>query len=411
MSINPLHEDQPLMDKAGKKTQTLSRRAMLRTTACSALVLAGGQRLSRAAAVGARLAYISTYTPAGPGITLWRVDAVSGAMEQLDAWQASNPSWIAIDRQQRCLYAVNEDAPAGGVSAYSIDRQSGRLTQISAVSSGGSAPCHLSIHPSGRYLLVANYLSGTIAVLPVGADGALGALIDLQGNPGAVAASRAQDSPPGQLALSDHSGSHMHMVQSDPVGGYVFAADAGRDQIVRWRLDVASGKLVTPIAVAADAEPGSAPRHFAFSADGRRLYNLQEQDGRVCVYSYDAASGALQVLQRESLFAPGFAGSFLGSELMIAPSGRHLYAAARLRDTITTFAIGRDGRLERMGETWTGSDYPRSFAIDPPGRFLFACNQKGDCVTSLRIDARSGALAATGRFAPIGSPVCMQFLS
>jgi 6-phosphogluconolactonase (cycloisomerase 2 family) len=202
----------------------------------------------------------------------------------------------------------------------------------------------------------------------------------------------------------------MHMVHSDPTGRHVFAADAGRDQIVRWSLDTDSGRLGVPMAVAARAEPGSAPRHFAFSHDGRMFYNLQEQDGRVCAYNYDPASAGLKLLQSVSLFAPGFAGSFLGSELMISPSGRHLYAAARLRDTITTFAIHSDGLLERLGESWTGSDYPRSFAIDPAGRFLFACNQKGDAVTTLRIDARSGALTATGLFAPIASPVCMQFL-
>ena len=388
----------------------MSRRTLLRAGAYSALTLAGGRLVARAAAPVTRLAYVSTYTPAGPGITLWRVDAATGVMEQIEAWQASNPSWIAIDQQQRHLYAVNEDEPAGGVSAYSIEPRTGRLTQISAVSSGGSAPCHLSIHPSGRYLLVANYLSGTVAVLPIDADGALGSLVDLQGNPGAPGPARARTSPPGQLAPSDHAGPHMHMVQSDPSGRYVFADDAGRDQIVRWELDADTGRLATPLAVAAHAEPGSAPRHFQFSADGRMLYNLQEQDGRVCTYRYDAATAQLQLLQSVSLFAPGFAGSFTGSELMISPSGRHLYAAARLHDTITTFAIGHDGLLERRGETWTGSDYPRSFAIDPGGRFLLACNQRGDAITTLRIDARSGALTATGHFASIGSPVCMQFL-
>lgn len=397
------------MGKPEKTARTLSRRELLRASAYSALALAGGRRRAYAAAPGAYLAYVSTYTP-GPGIALFRVTADSGAMEQIDAWQASNPSWIALDQQQRCLYAVNEDAPMGGVSAYSIDRQTGRLTQISAVSSGGSAPCHLSIHPSGRHLLVANYLSGNVAVLSIKADGSLGTLTDLQGNPGAAGPARALDSPPGQHALSDHAGSHMHMVRSDPAGRYVLAADAGRDQILCWSLDADSGRLGSPMIVAANAEPGSAPRHFAFSRDGRMLYNLQEQDGRVCTYSYDTASAGLKFLQSTSLFAPGFAGSFLGSELMISPTGRHLYAAARLRDTITTFAIGRDGLLVRLGETWSGSDYPRSFAIDPPGRFLFACNQKGDAVTTLRIDARSGALTATGHFAPIASPVCMQFL-
>ncbi|MDR3518850.1 MAG: lactonase family protein [Azospirillaceae bacterium] len=402
---------------------SINRRTLMTGVGTSALILATGSSAiaadttmpapgkgQKTGAASDRLAYVSSYTPEGKGITLWRVAGATGALTLVKTFEADNPSWIALDAAHHTLYAVNENEPEGGVTAYAIDPATGDLSKINTVSSKGKWPCHLSVHPSGKFVLAANYGTGTVAVFPILANGGVGEASDVQGNPGPLNPAQAKDSPPGQTGPSDHSGPHFHMVQADPAGRFIIANDAGRDQIVRWSLDVATGKLSAAPSPILAVEAGSAPRHFAFHPSGRIIYNLQEQDGIVSVYHYDPETAALTPMQSLSLFAPGFAGSFLGSELALSPNGRFLYAAARLVDTITVFAINRDGSLTRSGETWTRNDYPRSFAIDPSGTFLFACNQKGNAVTTFRINPHNGALDFTGHFAPVGSPVSMVFL-
>lgn len=358
-----------------------------------------------------RLAYVGSYTPEGSGITLWRVHGSTGAMTQLNVFETSNPSWMALDRGRRFLYAVNENEPEGAVSSFALDAASGNLTQINSVSTGGSSPCHLSVHPSGKYVLIANYGSGTVAVVAIRSDGGLGDVTDLQGNPGPLNPARAKDSPAGQTVPSDHGGPHIHMVQTDPAGHFVVASDAGRDQILRWSLDVDSGKLSSAPSPALAVEPGSAPRHFAFHPNGRRLYSLQEQDGFVSVYAYNQTTAALTWMQSLSVFEIGFAGSFACSEIAVSADGRFLYAATRVHDTIATFAIDERGLLTRIGEVWTGTDCPRSFVIDADRHMLFACNQIGNAITTFLINTRTGLLNRTGNYVPVMSPACMLLLT
>ena len=387
----------------------LGRRRMLAGTGAAALLLAGRRSLAQGAA--GHLAYVGSYTPEGKGITLWHVNTANGAMTQAGTFETENPSWLALDAPGQVLYAVNENDPEGGVSAFAVNRADGGLTAINTVSSRGKWPCHLSVHPSGKFVLVANYGTGTVAVLPIMANGALGEASDVQGDPGPLNPAQAADSPPGQTAPSDHSGPHMHMVQADPTGRFVIVNDAGRDRILRYTLDLATGKL-TPAAVPPVAtEPGAAPRHFVFHPNGRVFYDLQEQDGMVTVYDYDPMTAALAEKQSVSVLPPGFAGSFLGSELAISADGHFIYAAVRLHDTIAVLAVAEDGRLTRIGEAWTRGDYPRSFALSPDGAMLFACNQRGNAVTAFRILRAQGALEFVGQYAPVGSPACMVFLT
>jgi 6-phosphogluconolactonase len=386
------------------------RRAFLTNAGLAALGLAA-RRIDARATPADHLAYVGSFTPNGSGISLWRLGASNGSMEQVNVFAADNPSWLTLDVAHRVLYCVHEADPEGRLSAFAIDAASGNLTLINSVGSGGRSQCHLSVHPSGRYVLAANYGSGTVAVASILESGGLGELTDVQGDAGPAGPPHAADSPRGQSALSDHGGPHMHMVQSDPAGQFVIANDAGRDRILRWRLDIARGTLSPAPSPELALEPGSAPRHFAFHPSGRWLYDLQEQDGIVQVYLYDAATAALTAVQSLAVLDPSFAGSFLCSELAVTVDGRFLYAATRLRDTITTFAINAQGRLTRVDEQWTGSDYPRSFAIDPNRRFMYVCNQRGDALTSLRIHPRHGTVYPTGLFAPIGSPACIVFLS
>lgn len=385
----------------------LSRRRLLGCGGAAALLFAGSRTFAQPG--GERLAYVGSYTPEGKGITLWRVNTGDGAMTLVNTFETENPSWIALDAQNRVLYAVNENDPVGSVTAFAVDRTTGTLTKINSVSSHGKWPCHLSVHPSGKFVLVANYGTGTVAVFPVAANGALGEVSDVQGDPGPLNPAQAADSPPGQTAPSDHSGPHMHMVAADPQGRFIIVNDAGRDRILRYTLDLATGKLVS-VLVPVAAEPGSAPRHFVFHPNGRIFYDLQEQDGMLTVYDYDPDTAALKEKQTVSVLPPGFAGSFLASELAISPDGHFIYAAVRLHDAISVLSVAADGRLTRIGEAWTRADYPRSFTISPDGGMLFACNQRGNAITPFRINRTQGALDFVGRYAPVGSPACMVFL-
>lgn len=361
-------------------------------------------------------AYVGTYTPNGGGIYLYRLDPSSAAMMQLQVFDdIRNPSWLAINPARTRLYAVSEidnfqGTRSGAVVSYAINGETLRITRLSSVSSGGTTPTHASVHPSGKFVFVANYGGGNVAVFPVDADGALGAASDLRPSVGPRHHARAPDDPPGQFAVSDHDSPHLHMVAADPSGQFVIANDAGLDLTLVWRFDAQAGRLL-PAAVPVIAAPsGSAPRHFVFHPNGRVFYNLYEHDAKIAVYEYDAAKGGLKPKQLVSALPPKFSGSNLSSEIVITADGRYLYVANRLHNAVSIFAVAADGQLHMISEAWVHADYPRCLTIDPSGEFLYSCNQKGDSITSFRINAASGALQFTGRFEPVGSPAVMAIL-
>ena len=256
-------------------------------------------------------------------------------------------------------------------------------------------------------MFVANYGGGNVAVFPVGPDGAFGEPTDVRPSVGARHRAHAMDDPPGQFAVSDHDSPHMHMVAPDPSGQFVIANDAGLDLTLVWRFDAQAGRLLPADIPVIAAPSGSAPRHFVFHPSGRIFYNLYEHDARIAVYDYDAAKGGLKLKQLVSALPPKFSGSNLSAEIVIAAGGRFLYVSNRLHNAIAVFAVADDGQLRMISETWVHSDYPRCLAIDPSGEFLYSCNQRGDSITSFRINAASGALQFTGRFEPVGSPAVM----
>jgi 6-phosphogluconolactonase len=322
-------------------------------------------------------AYVGTYTPNGGGIYLFRVDEASAALTQLQVFDdIRNPSWLAINPAQTHLYAVSEiedyqGTHNGAVVSYAIDGASLQLRRLGAVRSAGSTPAHLSVHPSGKFVFVANYGGGNVAVFPVGPDGALGDATDVRPSVGPRHHARAVDDPPGQFAISDHDSPHVHMVA---------------------------------------APPGAAPRHFVFHPNGRSFYNLYEHDAKVAVYDYDPVKAGFTPKQLVATLPPKFSGSNLSAEIVISADGRFLYVSNRLHNAVAIFAVASDGQLRLVSESWVHADYPRCLTIDPTGEYLYSCNQKGDSITSFRINAASGGLQFTGRFEPVGSPAVMVML-
>jgi 6-phosphogluconolactonase len=409
---------------------SVSRRGLLRGAGVFAAAnVASGMKLDddyRHNVRGPILAYVGTYTGApgaggnGQGIYLFSLDPSTGVLTQVNVVSTvPSPSWLAIAPNGKYLYAVNEisnfnGTTSGSVSAFSINRTTGGLTLLNVVSSQGAGPAFLSVDPLGQFVFVANYGGGTFAVLPIQADGSLHEATDIQTDTGSVQAKGqtepATDAPTGSFAFSGHEAPHGHMIQSDPKGKFVFAADLGQDRIYSWLLNRTTGKLIPNSPSFVSVPPGDGPRHFAFHPNGQTFYSLQEESSTIIVYSYDAANGVLTEQQTQSTLPPTFTGTNFTSEIRVSHDGEFVYAANRLHDTIAIFEVDQGGLLELVGEEWTRGDYPRSFTIDPTGNFLFSCNQRSDAITSFDVDRRGRKLRFTGRYTPVGSPAIIVFL-
>jgi 6-phosphogluconolactonase (cycloisomerase 2 family) len=352
----------------------------------------------------------------GRGIHLYRVDRATGAMTSAGVHEmGTSPSCLAVNAAGTRLYSANEtdrvgEGKEGTVSAFAVDRADGKLQLLNTVRSGGAGPTFVSVHPSGRFLLVANYFGGSVAVLPVLADGRLGAATDIKRDAGRIGPTRATNAPPGGFAVSGHDRTHAHMIQADPAGRFVLHADLGLDTIFVWKFDEKKGVLTANDPPAAPLPPGDGPRHFHFHPNGRWLYSVQEEGSTVVLFDYDAAAGQLAARQTVSTLPPGFAGSNFCSEILVSADGRFVYAGNRLHDSIEILSVGPDGALTYAGEEWTRGNYPRSFAFDPAGRFLFCCNQRGDNVTSFRVAPGTGGLTFTGHYTPVGNPSSVVLL-
>jgi 6-phosphogluconolactonase len=395
---------------------SVTRRRFIQAASTLAAIAPLSARQPRQRAPSGRvLAYVGTYSSLpgrGQGIHILEMDPASGALTPRDVMKStSNPSWLAFNRMRTHLYSANEGGTElGSVSAHSVDRTTGQLTLLNTVSSEGAGPAHVSIHPTGKHALVANYGGGTVAVLPIQPDGRLASASDVKRQQGTPGPAQPSSAPPGSFAISGHDLPHAHMIEADASGRFVFAADLGLDQILVWRFDDAKGTLTANDPPFVALPPGDGPRHFAFHPNGRWFYSLQEEASTLVTFDYDAANGRLRAKQTISTLPRGFAGTNFTSEIVVSPDARFVYVANRLHDSIAWCSIGADGTLTWVGEEWTRGDYPRSLAIDPSGRFLFSCNQRSDAIASFRVNAKSGALTFTGQYTPIGSPAQIVFL-
>jgi 6-phosphogluconolactonase len=316
----PTHVLSDQSQSRGDADARLSRREFLKNSAALAVagpaILSGRQsaadetRLIEPAqgALKSRLLYVGTYSVQsgspgagghGKGIYLVEMDRPTGALTARRVFaNDSNPSWIALDPSETHLYCVDEVSqfrgkPTGAVRSYSIDRSTGFLTALNTVSSEGSGPAHLSVHPSGRYVLVANYAGGSLAVLPILASGELGSATDVHRDSGRVGPTRATDAPPGSFAIGGHHKPHAHMIHADPSGKRVLSTDLGLDQIFVWNFDLAKGKLVPNNPHSVSAPAGDGPRHFVFHPNARWLYCIMEEASAVVVFDYDDSTGRL----------------------------------------------------------------------------------------------------------------------
>lgn len=363
---------------------------------------------ARAQTGGKYLVYVGTYTQEGSkskGIYAYRFDEATNQITSLGlAAETINPSFVAIHPNGRFLYAVNEvqnyQGPnSGGVSAFSIDRATGKLTFLNEVSSRGADPCYIIVDKAGKHVLVANYTGGSIAVFPISADGKLA-------EPSAVVQHTGHGTDPKR-----QEGPHAHSIDLSPDNRFAFVDDLGLDELKVYQYDNAKGSLTPNAQPFAKLDPGAGPRHFALHPSGKFAYVIAEMGSTVTAFSLDLKTGSLQRLQTVSTLPKDFKGENDDAEIQIHPSGKFLYASNRGHDSIAVFAIDpQKGALTPIEDVPTQGQIPRSFEIDPTGNFLFAENQKSDNIVVFRIDPKTGRLTPSGKVLEVGSPVDVKFL-
>lgn len=352
----------------------------------------------------------------GRGIHLFEMDRKSGALQPIGIHEMGiSPGCLALNAAGTHLYSGNETdqfnaAKEGSVSSFTIDRATGQLTPLNTVSAGGAGPTHLSFHPSGKYLFVANYFGGSVAVLPVLPDGTLGEVSDLKIDEGEVGPTVAPHAPPGSFAFSGHDRTHAHMIAPDPTGKFALHVDLGLDRIYSWKFDEKAGRLTPNDPAYVSLPPGDGPRHFDFHPNGRWLYSIQEEGSTVVLFDYDPEKGQFTARQTLSSLPPGYAGSNFCSGILVSSDGRFVYAGNRLHDSISIFSVGDSGELNYLTEEWTRGNYPRSFNFDPTGQFLFVCNQRADHLATFKVNRETGGLDFTGQYVPVGNPSALVFL-
>ncbi|MEM7233074.1 MAG: lactonase family protein [Planctomycetota bacterium] len=352
----------------------------------------------------------------GRGIHIFRVDRETGALTPAGEYAlGTSPSCVVANAEGTRLYSSNETdrhqgKKEGTISAFSIDPDSGALTHLSTVRSGGDGPTYVSLHPSKRFVLAANYFGGSVSVLPILENGAVGEPTEVQQDEGKIGPTVATNAPPGSFAFSGHDRTHAHMIASDPSGRFVIHVDLGLDLYYVWKFDAEKGTLTPNDPATVSLPPGDGPRHFDFHPNGNWFYSIQEEGSTVTLFDYDGEKGTLTSRQTISTLPAGYEGSNFCSEILVSPDGKYVYGGNRLHDSIAIYRIGNDGQLEYLGEEWTRGNYPRSFNFDPSGRFLYALNQRSDNVAVFAVDPSSGALNFTGHYAGVGNPSSIIFV-
>jgi 6-phosphogluconolactonase len=378
------------------------------TVAAVACGLAGGGGSAAPAPKpkGPELVFVGTYThkTASKGIYALRFDERNGKLSALAVGAESvDPSFVIVSADGKYLYAVNEvgdfgDSKSGAVSAYAIDRINGKLTLLNQVASDGADPCFVSLDKTGKYLFVANYTGGSVAVFPVDADGKLGARSAFEQHEGHGVVQGHQEGP------------HAHWIATSPDNRYALEADLGIDEVLVDKFDASRGTLTPNDPPFAKVEPGAGPRHVVFSPNGQIVYVTNELGSTVTVFAYDAAAGTLEAKQAIGTLPVDYNGPNDTAEIVVHPSGKFLYVSNRGRDSIAIFGIApKTGILTSIGDFLTRGKTPRNFVIDPSGHYLLAANQGTNDIEVFRIDSGSGELEFTGERVEVPSPVDIAF--
>ena len=343
--------------------------------------------------------YLGTYTDqsGSKGIYEGSLDEDTGKLGPITlAAPASDPSFLTLSPKGDFLYAALEHWDKGEAGAFRRTGD-GKLTPLNTQPATGADSCHVSTDLAGRNVFVANYNSGNIVRFPVQPDGSLGAE--------AVSIPLTGSGPNPERQQS----SHAHCACPSADGNYLYACDLGSDRVWIFKLS-ATGDLTPNDPPFAQVPAGSGPRHLAFSGDSRFVYVASELGHNVTVFARNLANGGLKPLQTLSVLTPELSNvKAATAEVVVHPSGKYLYVSSRFCNTISVFKIVEDGKLSLIQTASAQVQGPRSFAIDPSGRWLIAGGQDDNRIVELRIDPATGRLSTTRESAQVGSPVCVLF--
>ena len=358
--------------------------------------------------VTGQLLYVGTYTTgtASEGIYVYRLDAKLGKLSPQKAVSGvTDPSFLAVESRSRNLYAVNETLEfngikSGAVSAFSIDRQTGDLSFLNKQPSMGAAPCYVSISKNDRFVLVANYFGGNVAVFPIDMNGALRSAVEIKQHVGTGPNKVRQDA------------AHAHWIDLDERGRLAAACDLGADKVFLYRFDQQTGKLSpNPNQSFYQTKPGAGPRHFTFHPNGKLGYVLNELNATVDVLSYDADAGTLRHVHSVSTLPANWTGENTCAQILLSPDGAFLYCSNRGHDSIVSYNVDKaNGKLSYIEHVRTGGKAPRNFVIDPSGSVLLAANQRSDSIVIFMIDRKTGMLQPSGNEIAVPSPVCLTLI-
>ncbi|RON50364.1 lactonase family protein [Pseudomonas frederiksbergensis] len=358
---------------------------------------------------------VGSYT-AGQSQGIYRLDFNSATGQinpkPLQVVKSENPSWLTISKDQQHLFVVNENGPGqtdpvGKVSSYAINPKTFELKLINQVQSLGNEPTHSSLSGDASHLFVSNYSvledpGGTLAVLPVGADGKLNTVVQMSSHPSS------RVNPERQVSA------HVHSTISSPDGKYVFSNDLGADKIFVYRFNPKANPLLplTPATPASVALPaGSGPRHLLFSADGKHAWLTMEMSAQVAVFDYQ--DGTLKQTQMVDLAAGQPVSDKAGAALHASKDGKFLYVSNRgTANQMLVFAIDpATAQLKELQRRSVEGDHPREFSLDPSGKFLLIANQKSNEIVVVERDAKTGLLGKTVQKLPMDAPSDLKFLT
>lgn len=348
------------------------------------------------------LVFISSFAAGDSGaIQAYHVDTKAAQLKPVQRTTGvEHPFFLAVSRDKKFLYSIHAKTFGGKdheqIAAYEILGRTGQLKLLNRQSALGTAACYLDVDATGKTVLVANYSSGSVASMPVRADGSLGESASFIQHVGASVDPARQKEP------------HAHCIVVSPNNRFVYAADLGLDQVLSYRLDAATSKLTPNQPPFAKAPPGAGPRHLTFHPNGKHVYVINELGNSVTLFDQNAETGALTEKQTISTVPQDFNGTSHCADLKITPNGSFLYGTNRGHDSIAAYRLADDGRLTLIGIEPSLGKGPQNLAILPGGELLLCANMPGNNVAVFRIDSQTGALKSAGEPVSHNSPSCIM---
>lgn len=341
---------------------------------------------------------VGTYTNNSPseGIYVYDFNNKNGSAKKISHVKAGNPSYLAISKNGKFVYGVDESGD-GKISSFAFDKKNGILSLINTEKNNGSAPCYVELDKTGNWLFAGNYSSGNLTLHPVNKDGSLGAMKQAIQHTGNGPDKNRQQTP------------HVHCTYISPDNKYLYVPDLGIDKVMIYPFNSATGALDEANAFFAKASAGGGPRHITFSGNGKFAYLIEEMSGTVVVFSQQ--NGRLTKIQEANGLTETERKKASGADIHLSPDGKFLYVSQRSNNTLQVFKVDINGKIKYLAASSTAGEIPRNFSIDPSGNYLLVANQNSNSVVILKRNKTTGLLTDTGKRIEVGKPVCLKWIS